>query len=68
MGSHKKMSPLSTMVEYPPCINSSLGYKGQRLLLCGVLTLPGTRGTWRHGNCYVHVFVQPCFHGSPMHT
>ena len=20
------------------------------------------------GDCYVHVFVQPCFHGPPMHT
>ena len=20
------------------------------------------------GDCYVHVFIQPCFHGSPMHT
>ena len=38
------------------------------LLLCGFVTLLGTRGTWRQRRlCYVHAIVQPCFHGSPKH-
>ena len=33
------------------------------------ITLPGTRGTWRQWRLLcVHVFVQPCFHGSTVHN
>ena len=34
-----------------------------RRWLCRFLTLPGTQAHGGSGDCYAHVFVQPCFHG-----
>ena len=60
----------SALITRPHSTPSPLPHPPIRLKVVVVWILNATRHL-RHivsGNCYVYVFVQPCFHGSSMHT